>query len=54
MNTSMFSPIKLPPSSCGLDNTLCNWILDFLIGGPQAVRISNNTTSTLTLKTSSG
>ena len=31
----------------GLDTTVCNWILDFLTGRPQALRIGNNTSSTL-------
>ncbi len=32
----------------GLNNSLCNWILDFLTGRPQAVRIGHNTSSTTT------
>ncbi len=35
----------------GLNNSLCNWILDFLNGRPQSVRVSRNTTSTTTLST---
>ncbi len=35
----------------GLNNSLCNWILDFLTGRPQSVRISRNTSSTTTLST---
>ncbi len=35
----------------GLNNSLCNWILDFLTGIPQAVRIGHNTLSTTTLST---
>ncbi len=27
----------------GLNNSLCNWILDFLTGGPQSVRVCRNT-----------
>jgi hypothetical protein len=34
-----------------LDTTLCDWILDFLKRRPQAVRIGNNPSSTLTLNT---
>ncbi len=30
----------------GLDNSLCNWILDFLTGRPQSVRVGHNTSST--------
>ena len=31
--------------------TICNWILDFLTGRPQVVRVGNNTSATLTLNT---
>ena len=30
---------------------LCNWILDFLMGRPQVVRVGNNTSATLILNT---
>ncbi len=33
----------------GLNNSLCNWILDFLTGRPQPVRVGHNTSSTTTL-----
>jgi hypothetical protein len=33
----------------GLNTSLCNWILDFLTGYPQVVRVGNNTSSTLIL-----
>ena len=32
-------------------NTFCNWILDFLMGRPQVVRIGNNTSAMLILNT---
>ncbi len=32
-------------------NSLCNWILDFLTGRPQTVRVGHNTSSTTTLST---
>ncbi len=35
----------------GLNNSLCNWILDFLTGGPQSVCVGRNTSSTTTLST---
>jgi hypothetical protein len=35
----------------GLNTSLCNWILDFLTGRPQVVRVSNNTSATLILNT---
>ncbi|KAK3532681.1 hypothetical protein QTP86_027807 [Hemibagrus guttatus] len=40
------------PASLNLLNTsLCNWILDFLTGRPQSVRLGNSTSSTTTLST---
>ncbi len=35
----------------GLNNSLCNWILDFLTGRPQSVCVGRNTPSTTTLST---
>ncbi|KAI5090163.1 gastrula zinc finger protein XlCGF28.1-like [Silurus meridionalis] len=35
----------------GLNTSLCNWILDFLNGRPQSVRIENSISSTTTLST---
>jgi hypothetical protein len=35
----------------GLNTSLCNWILDFLTGRPQVVRVGNNTFVTLNLYT---
>ena len=35
----------------GLNTSLCNWILNFLTGRPQVVRIGNNTSATLILNT---
>ncbi len=35
----------------GLNNSLYNWILDFLTGRPQSVRVGHNTSSTTTLST---
>ena len=34
--------------------SLCNWLLDFLKGRPQVVRIGNNMSATLTLNTRQG
>ena len=33
----------------GLNTSLCNWILDFLTGRPQVVRVGNNTSAMLIL-----
>ncbi len=35
----------------GLNASLCNWILDFLTGRPQSIRVSHNTSITTTLST---
>jgi hypothetical protein len=35
----------------GFNTSLCNWILDFLMGHPQVVRVGNNTSDTLTFNT---
>ncbi len=35
----------------GLNNSLCNWILNFLTGRPQSVCVGHNTSSTTTLST---
>ncbi len=35
----------------GLNNSLCNWILDFLTRRPQSVRVGHNTSNTTTLST---
>jgi hypothetical protein len=35
----------------GLNTSLCNWILDFLTGRPQVVRVGNNKSTTLILNT---
>ncbi len=50
--------IRTPMSECcswiivqtlGLNRSLCSWILDFLTGRSQVVRMGNNTSSALTL-----
>ena len=35
----------------GLDPALCNWVLDFLTGCPQVVRVGNNISTSLILNT---
>jgi hypothetical protein len=34
-----------------LNPTLCNWVLDFLMGRPQVVKVGNNTSTSLILNT---
>ena len=41
--------IKL--ETLGLNPALCNWVLDFLIGRPQVVKVGNNISTSLTLNT---
>ncbi|KAK1795573.1 hypothetical protein P4O66_001069 [Electrophorus voltai] len=38
-------------SLLGLNTSLCNWILDFLTGRPQSVRMGSSTSNTTTLST---
>ena len=47
------APLKLITTlwTLGLNTSLCNWILDFLTGHPQVVRVDNNTSATLILNT---
>jgi hypothetical protein len=42
-------PSKL--GTLGLNPSLCNWILDFLMGWPQVMRVDNITSARLTLNT---
>ena len=35
----------------GLNPTLCNWLLDFLTGHPQVVKVRNNISASLILNT---
>jgi hypothetical protein len=46
-------PIKLITKlrTMGLNTSLCNWILDFLTGHPQVVRVGNIMSATLILNT---
>jgi hypothetical protein len=48
-NTIM--PSKLTTKLAGLNFYLCNWVLDFMTGCPQVVKVGNITSSTLILKT---
>ncbi|KAK3550582.1 hypothetical protein QTP70_000038 [Hemibagrus guttatus] len=38
-------------SLLGINTSLCKWILDFLTGRPQSIRIGNSTSNTTTLST---
>ena len=50
--SSAFNTIITKLRTLGLNTSLCNWILDFLITYPyQVVRVGNNTSTTLILIT---
>ena len=51
LNTIVPSKLITKLRTLGLNTSLCNWILDFLTGRPQVVRVGNNTSSTLILIT---
>jgi hypothetical protein len=48
-NTIVPSKLITKLRTVGLNTSLCNWILDFLTGRPQVVRVGNNTSVTLIL-----
>ena len=47
-NTIVLSKLINMLRTLGLNTSLCNWIMDFLTGSPQVVRVGNNTSATLT------
>ncbi|KAI3364734.1 hypothetical protein L3Q82_000892 [Scortum barcoo] len=50
-NTIVPSKLVTKLRDLGLNSALCDWILNFMTGRPQAVRIGSTTSSTLTLNT---
>jgi hypothetical protein len=50
-NTRVSSKLITELRTLGLNTSLCNWILDFLTGCPQVVRVGINTSVTLILNT---
>uniref|UniRef100_A0A8C7Q762 Reverse transcriptase domain-containing protein n=1 Tax=Oncorhynchus mykiss TaxID=8022 RepID=A0A8C7Q762_ONCMY len=50
-NTIVPSKLITKLRNLGLNTSLCNWILDFLTGQPQVVRVGSNTSATLILNT---
>ena len=50
-NTKLPTKIITKLKTLGLNTSLCNWILDFLAGLPQVVRVGNITSATLILNT---
>ena len=45
------SKVVIKLEALGLNPALCNWVLDFLTGCPQVVKVGNNTTTLLILNT---
>ena len=50
-NTKAPSKLNTKLRILGLNTSLCNWILDFLTGRPQVVRVGSNTSTMLILNT---
>ncbi len=50
-NTIVPATLVVKLQTLGLNRSLCSWILDFLTGRSQVVRMGNNTSSLLTLNT---
>jgi hypothetical protein len=50
-NSIVASNLVTKLRTLGLNTFLCNWILDFLTGRHQVVRVGNITSATLTLNT---
>ena len=50
-NTILPSKLIIKLETLGLDPALCNWVLDFLTGRPQVVRVGNNISTPLILNT---
>ncbi|KAM9421494.1 uncharacterized protein ACWYII_021606 [Salvelinus alpinus] len=48
-NTIVPSKLIAKLRTLGLNTSLCNWILDFLTGCPQVVRVGNNSSAKVTL-----
>ena len=50
-NTIVPTKLIIKLRTLGLNTSLCNWILDFLMGRPKVVRVGNNTSAMLILNT---
>ena len=50
-NTIVPSKLVIKLEALGLDPALCNWVLDFLTGHPQVLRVGNNISTLLILNT---
>ena len=50
-NAIVPSKLIIKLGALGLNPALCNWVLDFLRGRPQVVRVANNISTPLILNT---
>jgi hypothetical protein len=50
-NTIVTSKLIIKLGAPGLNPAMCKWVLDFLTGCPQVVKVRNNTSTTLILNT---
>ncbi|KAL2089350.1 hypothetical protein ACEWY4_014038 [Coilia grayii] len=50
-NTIVPQQLILKLDRLGINTSMCNWLLDFLTGRPQAVQVGSNTSSTVILNT---
>jgi hypothetical protein len=51
MNSIVPSKLIIKLEALGLNLALCNWVLDFLTGRPQVMKVGNNTSTSLILNT---
>ena len=50
-NTTVPSKLIIKLGVLGFNPALCNWVLDFLTGLPQVVKVGNNISTSLILNT---
>ena len=50
-NTIVPSKLIIKLEALGLNPALCNWVLDFLTGHPQVVKVGNSLSTSLILNT---
>ena len=50
-NNIVPSKLIIKLEALGLNPALCNWVLDFLTGRPQVVKVGNNISTPLIIKT---
>ena len=51
INTIVPSKLIIKLEALGLNPALCNWVLDFLTGRPQVVKVGNNISTSRTVNT---